>query len=153
MRKIVHLGERAGVCASVFITLTFVGFIVRVLAMADIHRNQDVHRHVPPLAVEYHADVLVLVGDLRGALGDNCATIDDTQPASTRDILNLLTPLMIPVLYIMGNDGSVELTPAGSHVQSIHGRRLDPRDLVFVSGTSPHDLVTHTVVEGRLYQG
>jgi len=98
---------------------------MRVLAMADIHGNQEVYGSVPQLAVEYRAEALVLAGDLLGVPDGNFLTIEEAQCASAREILRMLAPLTIPVLYIMGNDDLVELEPAGSQFQSIHGRRLD----------------------------
>jgi Icc-related predicted phosphoesterase len=103
----------------------FMGEDMRLLAMADIHGNADVYCCVRQLAGEYRAEALVLAGDLLGVPDGNFLTIEEAQCASAREILRMLAPLTIPVLYIMGNDDLVELEPAGSQFQSIHGRRLD----------------------------
>jgi Icc-related predicted phosphoesterase len=105
---------------------------MRILAMADIHGNQDVYASVPSLAARYQAEALVLAGDLLGAPDEDCLSIEEAQRASAPDILRLLAPLTIPVLYIMGNDDLVEFESASSQVQSIHGRRLDVGDYNFV---------------------
>jgi uncharacterized protein len=97
---------------------------MRILAMADIHGSNVVYQHIPRLAEEHRAELLVLAGDLLGARGDP-PTIEDAQRASARQILIMLAPLAIPVLYIMGNDDWLELEPTSSQFLSIHGRRLD----------------------------
>src|SRR5206468_8408148 len=73
----------------------------------------------------------VLAGDLLGT-PDDLSTIEEAQRRSAREILGILTPLKVPVFYIMGNDDLVELEPASSQFQSIHGRRVDlgPYNLV-----------------------
>jgi Icc-related predicted phosphoesterase len=93
--------------------------------MADIHGSLDVYRRVPHLAVEYQAEVLVLAGDLLGGPDNDSVAIEEAQCADAREILRMLKPLTVPVLYIMRNDDLVEPEPAGSQFQSIHGRRLD----------------------------
>jgi Icc-related predicted phosphoesterase len=98
---------------------------MRVLATADIHGCHDVYQHIPRLAEEHQAEVLVLAGDLLGAPDNDFLTIEEAQRASAREIARKVAPLQIPVLYVMGNDDLVDLEPAGGQFQSIHGRRLD----------------------------
>ena len=104
---------------------------MRILAMADIHGVHHVYRAIPELAEKHQVEGLVLAGDLLGT-PDDLAPIEEAQRRSAREILGILAPLKVPVFYIMGNDDLVELEPASSQIQSIHGRRVDwgPYNLV-----------------------
>jgi Icc-related predicted phosphoesterase len=52
--------------------------------------------------------------------------------ASARRIVEILSGLDCPVLYVMGNDDLVDLSPETDHCRSIHGNRRDLGGFNFV---------------------
>lgn len=96
---------------------------MRLLASADLHGKRSVYEWLVRTAAEYHAEVLVLGGDLFGCL-DGFATPEAAQDHEARLLSEFLAAMGLPVLYIMGNDDLVELNSGFEHVQSIHGRRV-----------------------------
>jgi Icc-related predicted phosphoesterase len=97
---------------------------MRLLALADIHGKHDVYRRLPSLALERHADLVILAGDLLG-MPDEHDTLEAAQASDAAKVLDLLEPLKVPLLYIMGNDDWVDLDPAGKRFRSIHRKRID----------------------------
>ena len=96
---------------------------MRVLASADVHGKFSVYVWLLRTALEYHAEAVVLGGDLFGCL-EGFATPEEAQRHEARLLSELLADLGLPILYIMGNDDLVELQPSFAHIQAIHGRRV-----------------------------
>jgi Icc-related predicted phosphoesterase len=95
------------------------GASVRVLAIADIHGMIEVYGWLRHAVSDYHADVLILAGDLLIGGWEE----EQSEQARTL-IVPLLQTIPVPVFFIMGNDDHVELGPDGERIRSIHGRRL-----------------------------
>ena len=104
---------------------------MRVLASADLHGKSLVYEWLVRSAFEYHAEAVVLGGDLFGCL-DGFATPEAAQQHEARLLSEFLAAVALPVLYIMGNDDLVELDTDVEHVQSIHGRRVQLGTYSFV---------------------
>jgi Icc-related predicted phosphoesterase len=95
-----------------------------MLAMADLHGDRGIYQSVPRLVNEHNVQALVLAGDLLSA-PDGFPTLELAQRASAQYAMDVLSTLKVPVFYIMGNDDFVELQSIQTHVQSVHGRRVD----------------------------
>ncbi len=104
---------------------------MKILAISDIHGFHAVYRAIPDLAQTHGAELIVLAGDLLG-YPDGYSNIEEAQRADAKEIITILQPLQIPVLYIMGNDDWVDLDPPGDPFKSMHGRRIDIGSFNFV---------------------
>ena len=81
---------------------------MRILAMADIHGNYQVYERIPALSVESKVDTVAIAGDLLG-VPDGFRTVEEAECSDANHIVEILDPLKVPLLYIMGNDDLVEL--------------------------------------------
>lgn len=66
----------------------------------------------------------MLAGDLLGVPG-GFGTVEEAQAADAVAIAEILSPLTIPVLFVMGNDDLVALPDGHGPLRSIHGRRVE----------------------------
>jgi len=93
---------------------------MRILAVADIHGAIEVYRWLPGAVLDYHADVLILAGDL--LIGG----WEEEQSEHARMIvMPSLQAVPVPIFFIMGNDDHIELQYENERIRSVHGRRLD----------------------------
>ena len=97
---------------------------MRILAIADIHGDRAIYREIVRLAEERCVDAVVLAGDLLGA-PPGFDSIEAAQQRDAVEILEVLTALSRPVLYVLGNDDLVPMPDTPPHVHALHGRRLD----------------------------
>ena len=97
---------------------------MRILAGADFHGSLEVYRWFLDEARRLGAEALVLAGDLFG-YADEVDDPDEDQLINAQQVKSLLISAEIPVLYIMGNDDSVELGPVGQSLVPLHGRRVE----------------------------
>ena len=104
---------------------------MKILALSDIHGNHGIYRWIPGLSVEHNVETVVLAGDLLGT-PEGFERIEDAQRADAHEIVELLRPVGVPVLYIMGNDDMIELGPGLPEFHSLHARRYELGGFGFV---------------------
>jgi Icc-related predicted phosphoesterase len=97
---------------------------VRILASADLHGDRSTVEWLVRVARERRPDALVLAGDLLG-VPEGFGTVEEAQAADAAAIAEVLTPLAIPVLFVMGNDDLVALPDGRGPLRSIHGRHVE----------------------------
>jgi len=101
-----------------------------VLATADIHGNWETYHWLVEAVATHHPDLVVLAGDLLGA-PESYSTVEADQTEHAESVLEVLRPISIPVLFIMGNDDWIELPPRpGWH--SLHLQRRKFGEFNFV---------------------
>ena len=97
---------------------------MRILASADLHGDRPTVEWLVRVARERRPDALVLAGDLLGVPG-GFGTVEVAQAADAVAIAEMLAPLAIPVLFVMGNDDLVALPDGHGPLRPIHGRRVE----------------------------
>lgn len=97
---------------------------MRILACADFHGCLDVYRWFLGEARSLGVEALVLAGDLFG-YADEVDDPDEDQVINAMHVRGLLIGADTPVLYIMGNDDSIELEPVEQRLIPLHGRRVE----------------------------
>jgi len=101
-----------------------------VLAAADIHGNWETYRWLVEVVDTHHPDLVVLAGDLLGA-PESYSTVEADQTEHAERVVQLLSPISVPVLYVMGNDDWIALPPRpGWH--SLHLQRREFGEFQFV---------------------
>jgi Icc-related predicted phosphoesterase len=96
---------------------------MKLLASADVHGKRPVYEWLLATARTHRVDAMVLAGDLLGC-PDGFPTPEDAQREDARLLTAFLVAAGLPVLYIMGNDDLVEMSPVSDRVKSIHGRKV-----------------------------
>jgi Icc-related predicted phosphoesterase len=104
---------------------------IRLVAVADVHGYHEVYEWLVGLVEAEEADAVVLAGDLLGWGGD-FETIEEAQAADRLEVLDRLSGIRCPVLYVMGNDDFIELEAPAPSQQSVHGKRLEMGSFNFV---------------------
>ena len=95
---------------------------MRVFAIGDVHGSHEIYRRVVHHVEALAADALILAGDLLGN-PPGFGQIEEAQRWDAEAILDILRPIRLPVLYVLGNDDLVPLEHVPVMWQSIHGRR------------------------------
>jgi Icc-related predicted phosphoesterase len=104
---------------------------MQILASADMHGDLDIYQWLVGVAVNTKPDVLVIAGDLLGA-PDVFGTIEEDQRANALEILKIISRVKQPILYLMGNDDTIELEPHTDSIQSVNDSRIEFGGLSFV---------------------
>ena len=101
-----------------------------VLAASDIHGNWETYQWLVEVVDTHHPDLVVLAGDLLGA-PESYSTVEADQTTHAERLVEVLSPVSVPVLYVMGNDDWIELPPRpGWH--SLHLQRREIGEYTFV---------------------
>ena len=104
---------------------------MRLLALADLHGFHEVYDWLVDLVADEEPDAVVLAGDLLG-WGGHFGTVGEAQAADRLQVLQLLSDITCPVLYVMGNDYFIELDSPAPLQQSVHGKRIEMGSFNFV---------------------
>ena len=104
---------------------------MQILASADLHGDLDIYEWLVGVAVNTKPDVLVMAGDLLNGSGV-FGTVEEAQRANALEILNIISRVNQPVLYLMGNDDMIELEPNVDSIQSINNTSIEIGGLNFV---------------------
>jgi len=104
---------------------------MQILASADLHGDLDIYEWLVGVAVNTKPDVLVMAGDLLNGSGV-FGTVEEAQRANALEILNIISRVNQPVLYLMGNDDMIELEPNMDSIQSINNTSIEIGGLNFV---------------------
>ncbi len=104
---------------------------MKVLAISDIHGRIDVYEWVRALVRDYEIETSVLAGDLLGGHGEG-STVEEAQRHESKQIIEILQSLQIPVSYIMGNDDMVDLDYRDELIHPIHAARRELGEYNFV---------------------
>ncbi len=104
---------------------------MKILAMADLHGNMEVYDQLQALAEKYPVAAIILAGDLLSGHEDDL-TVEEAQWRERDQILKLLRRLLVPVLYVMGNDDMIELSSDYAQIQSLHAQRIELNGYTFV---------------------
>jgi len=97
---------------------------MRILASADLHGDRPTVEWLVRVARARCPDALVLAGDLLG-VPEGFGTVEEAQAADAGALAQRLSPLAIPVFFVMGNDDLVALPDGRGPLCSIHGRRVE----------------------------
>jgi Icc-related predicted phosphoesterase len=105
--------------------------VMRIIAIADLHGFHDAYDWLVDMTAAEGADAVVLAGDLLG-WGGPFDTVEEAQAADRLEVLQRLSAIRCPVLYVMGNDDFIELDPPVPLQQSVHGKRIEISGFNFV---------------------
>ena len=104
---------------------------MQILASADLHGDLDIYEWLVGVTVNTKPDVLVMAADLLNASGV-FGTVEEAQRANALEILNIISRVNQPVLYLMGNDDMIELEPNVDLIRSINNTSIEIGGLNFV---------------------
>ena len=104
---------------------------MQILASADLHGDLDIYEWLVGVTVNTKPDVLVMAGDLLNGSGV-FGTVEEAQRANALEILNIISRVNQPVLYLMGNDDMIELEPNVDSIRSINNTSIEIGGLNFV---------------------
>jgi len=104
---------------------------MRIVASADLHGIHEVYDWLVEMTVAEDPGAVVLAGDLLG-WGGHFDTVEEAQAADRLQVLQILSGITCPVLYVMGNDDLIGLDSTAPLQQSVHGRRVEIGDFNFV---------------------
>jgi Icc-related predicted phosphoesterase len=105
---------------------------MQLLAAADFHGDLRIFKWLLHCVREHSPDAVILAGDLLAADPDHPGPIEDAHRECASTVVEILSTIDVPVLYIMGNDDMVDLEPPTGSIRSIHGSRTELHEFNFV---------------------
>ena len=105
---------------------------MQLIAAADFHGDLEIFKWLLQCVRDHSPDAVILAGDLLAADPDHPGPIEDAHRECASRVVELLSTIDVPVLYVMGNDDMVDLNPPSGTIRSIHGSRTDLHEFNFV---------------------
>ena len=96
---------------------------MKILASADIHGERASLQWLVETAIQVKPEAIILAGDLLGSPVEY-SDVRQAQLVDAERTVDILMGADRPILYIMGNDDLVPLTPRSDHLRSLQGKRI-----------------------------